>query len=231
MTRLTYIGHSAFHLEDGQHSVLIDPFITDNPSATISAETFSPDAILLTHAHGDHVGDTLPIAKRSGALVIATFELASWLEEHGAPNVNGGNHGGTIAFPGGTVKFFPAWHTSTYSYEGAMVAPGVPAGLVVRFGGKTIYFAGDTCLFSDMKLVGEEGLDVAVIPIGDHFTMGPADALRAVTFLNPAVVVPCHYDTFPPIRQDVADFKARVEARTTAKCAALKPGETLDLSQ
>jgi L-ascorbate metabolism protein UlaG (beta-lactamase superfamily) len=229
MTNITYLGHAAFHLEDGTHSVLIDPFLTGNPASTAKPDDFTPNAILLTHAHNDHVGDTLEIAKRAGSLVIATFELASWLEEHGAPNVNGGNHGGTLAFEGGTVKFFPAWHTSSYGYQGAFVAPGVPAGLVVRFGGKTVYFAGDTCLFSDMKLIGDEGLDVAVIPIGDQFTMGPDDALRAVTFLSPKLVIPCHYNTFPSIRQDAQAFKTQVESRTTAKCEPLKPGERLDL--
>ncbi len=230
MPKLTYIGHSAFHLQDDQHSVLIDPFISGNPSATVNPDDFSPQTILLTHAHNDHVGDTLSIAKRTGAMVIATYELATWLGQQGAPNVDGGNHGGTLQFEGGSAKFVPAWHTSSFAENGSFVAPGVPAGFVVRFGGTTIYFAGDTCLFSDMKLIGEEGLDVAVIPIGDHFTMGPDDAVRAVTFLNPKLVIPCHYNTFPPIRQDAQAFKEQVETRTNATCEPLKPGESLDLT-
>jgi len=229
VVKLTYIAHSAFHLHDGKHSVLIDPFITGNPAATVTAEDFSPQTILLTHAHNDHVGDTVTIAKRTGAQVIATAELANWLSTQGASNTVGGNHGGTIAFEGGTSKFVPAWHTSAYTDGDTIVAPGVPAGLVVRFGGRTLYFAGDTCLFSDMKLIGEEGLDLAAIPIGDHFTMGPADAVRAVTFLEPKLVIPCHFNTFPPIHQDAAAFKHHVETRTNARCHPLKPGESLDL--
>jgi L-ascorbate metabolism protein UlaG (beta-lactamase superfamily) len=225
MTRLTYIGHSAFFLESGGKSVLIDPFISGNPTATVGPDAFSPQTILLTHAHNDHVGDSVAIAKRTGATVIATFELGTYLQRQGV-NANPANHGGTVAFDGGTTKFVPAWHTSSYSVGDAFVAPGVPAGHVVRFGGLTIYFAGDTCLFGDMKLIGEEGLDVAVIPIGDHFTMGPADAVRAVRLLEPKFVVPCHYNTFPPIKQDAVRFKQMVEEQTSARCLPLKPGES-----
>jgi L-ascorbate metabolism protein UlaG (beta-lactamase superfamily) len=139
--------------------------------------------------------------------------------------------GGTIAFDGGTVKFTPAWHTSSYSDEHGVHAATPPAGLIVRFGGKTIYFAGDTCLFSDMKLIGEEGLDVAVIPIGDAFTMGPIDAQRAVEFLNPKVVIPCHFNTFPPIEQDAGLFKRETEERTGARVEPMQPGATIDLSE
>jgi L-ascorbate metabolism protein UlaG (beta-lactamase superfamily) len=209
---------------------MIDPFISGNPAATMTAEDFSPRTILLTHAHNDHVGDTVAIAQRTGAKVIATAELANWLSTQGLSDVVGGNHGGTIAFDGGTSKFVPAWHTSSYTDRDRVVAPGVPAGLVVRFGGKTLYFAGDTCLFSDMKLIGEAGLDVAVVPIGDHFTMGPDDAVRAVTFLEPMLVIPCHYNTYPPIRQDAGEFRKQVEARTSARCHPLKPGESLELN-
>jgi len=223
--RLTYIGHSAFHLEASGKSVLVDPFITGNPAATFSAGDFSPQSIILTHAHNDHVGDTVEIAKRSGALAIATFELGNLLASKGV-KVDAGNHGGTIAFDGGTTKFTPAWHTSSYTDGDQVVAPGVPAGHIVRFGGLTTYFAGDTCLFGDMKLIGEEGLDVAVIPIGDHFTMGPNDAVRAVRLLEPKFVVPCHYNTFPPIEQDADRFKQMVEEQTKARCVPLKPGES-----
>jgi L-ascorbate metabolism protein UlaG (beta-lactamase superfamily) len=224
--RLTYIGHAAFHLESGGKSVLVDPFITGNPAATLPASQFSPQTIILTHAHNDHVGDTVEIAKRTGAKVISTFELGEWLEKQGV-NADYGNHGGTIAFDGGTTKMTPAWHTSSYDDgERGIVAPGVPAGQIVRFGSLTTYFAGDTCLFGDMKLIGEEGIDVAVLPIGDHFTMGPADAVRAVRFLEPRYVIPCHYNTFPPIKQDANQFARMVEEQTSARCLPLKPGES-----
>ncbi|MEJ7763512.1 MAG: metal-dependent hydrolase, partial [Thermomicrobiales bacterium] len=145
--RLTYFGHSAFQLDDGENTVLIDPFISGNDLTNQDPSALSPGSILLTHAHDDHVGDTVAIATRCGAAVVATFELANWAGSQGVSDVRPGNHGGTVAFPGGTAKFTPAWHTSSRS---DWSAPGVPAGLVVRFGGKTIYFAGDTALFGDM---------------------------------------------------------------------------------
>ncbi|MDQ3695717.1 MAG: metal-dependent hydrolase [Chloroflexota bacterium] len=230
MPKLTWIGHAAFMLEEGDNTVLVDPFITGNPVAKHTADQLSPRTILLTHAHDDHVGDTVAIAKRTGAKVISTLELAVWLkEDRGVEGATPANHGGTVAFEGGTVKLTPAWHTSSYRVGDTFVAPGMPAGLVVRFGGKTIYFAGDTCLFGDMKLIGEEGLDVAVIPIGDHYTMGPADAVRAAEFLNAKTVLPCHYNTFDLIAQDGHEFKRTVEARTSSKVALLAPGESLTL--
>ncbi|HEY7037044.1 MAG TPA: metal-dependent hydrolase [Thermomicrobiales bacterium] len=227
--RMTYIGHAAFHLEAGGKSVLVDPFITGNPAATVPASDFSPQTIILTHAHNDHVGDTVEIAKRSDATVIATFELGTYLSKKGV-KATAGNHGGTIAFDGGTTKITPAWHTSSYTDGDQVVAPGVPAGQVVRFGGLTTFFAGDTCLFGDMRLIGEEGLDVAVLPIGDLFTMGPSDAVRAVKLLEPKFVVPCHYNTFPAIEQDADAFKKMVEAQTKARCLLLKPGESHEFS-
>jgi L-ascorbate metabolism protein UlaG (beta-lactamase superfamily) len=229
---LQYYGHSAFRLaiDDGT-AVLVDPFISGNPVATVSARDVNARTILLTHAHNDHVGDTIEIAKRNDAKVIATHELATWLAAEGVEGAWGGNHGGTVAFTGGTTKFVPAWHTSSYASGGGWVAPGIPAGHVVRFGGKTIYFAGDTALFLDMQLIGEEGLDVAVLPIGDNFTMGPDDAMKAVRMLRAGLIIPCHYNTFPPIRQDAAAFKARVEAETASRVEVLKPGQTLDLGQ
>ena len=229
MPTLTYLGHAAFLLEGNGQTVAVDPFLSGNPNASHQADQISPNTILLTHAHNDHVGDTVEIAKRTGARVIATFELGEWLQEQGVEGAIDAAHGGTVAFAGGTVKFTPAWHSSSYNHNGTIVAPGMPAGLVVRFGDRTIYFAGDTCLFGDMRLIGEEGLDLAVLPIGDHFTMGPNDAVRAAEFLNAPVVVPCHYDTFPPIRQDVQDFKRALEERTQARCVVLALGQTHEL--
>ena len=181
---LTWHGHSAFELITDHAHVLIDPFISGNPMAKANPADLHPTTILLTHAHNDHVGDTVSIARRTGAKVIATAELAGWLGEQGVENSAAGNHGGTVAFAGGSAKFVPAWHTSSYSTPDGVVAPGVPAGFVVRVDELALYFAGDTGLFLDMQLIGEEGLDLAVLPIGDNFTMGPADALRAVKFLN-----------------------------------------------
>ena len=226
---LTYIGHSAFSLDDGKNSVLIDPFITGNPVSRHKPADFSPQTIILSHAHNDHVGDTIEIARRTGAKVIATAELANWLSGQGVENAHGGNHGGTVSFAGGTTKFTPAWHTSSYSTDSGVVAPGVPAGHVVRFGGKTMYFAGDTSLFGDMALIAEETLDLAVIPIGDNFTMGPADAIKAVRLLSPLTVIPCHYNTFPLVKQDGNLFKRAVESETTARCFLLEPGEQVEL--
>ncbi|MDQ3656282.1 MAG: metal-dependent hydrolase [Chloroflexota bacterium] len=224
---LTWYGHSAFRLDSGDHAVLVDPFISGNPSATVSAGTVNADTILLTHAHNDHVGDTVDIAKRNNATVIATAELAGWLGTQGIENAIGANHGGTVQFPGGSTKFVPAWHTSSYSTAEGTVAPGVPAGHVVRFGGKTVYFAGDTCLFLDMQLIGEEELDVAVLPIGDHFTMGIKDAARAAGILKATTVIPCHYNTFPPIAQDPSTFREAVESTTASKVVIVEPGASI----
>jgi L-ascorbate metabolism protein UlaG (beta-lactamase superfamily) len=227
--KLTFIGHAAFALDAAEQQVLVDPFITGNPLANHKPEDFSPGTILLTHAHNDHVGDTVAIANRCDSAVVATAELAGWIGSQGVKKAIGANHGGTVEFSGGSAKFVPAWHTSSYSTSKGPVAPGVPAGYVVRFGGKTIYFAGDTCLFGDMRLIGDEGLDIAVIPIGDHFTMGIKDAAKAVSFLNPRLVIPCHYNTFPPIRQDPNEFSQAVERSSDARCLVIEPGASAEL--
>lgn len=225
MTTLRWIGHSTFTLAADDKLVAIDPFITGNPAATISADDVTPTTILVTHGHEDHVGDTVALAKRSGAPVIAIVEVARMLAAQGVQTMDP-NYGGTAQFDGGAVKLVPAWHTSSYGDKGEV---GQPAGMVVRFGGKVVYFAGDTCLFLDMQLIGDEELDVAVIPIGDHYTMGPADAARAVKFLRPKYVVPCHYNTFPAIQQDAEAFKKLVEEQTAAKVVVLQPGESWDI--
>jgi|SRR5579884_3908395 len=229
MLTIRYLGHSAFSIDDGQREVLIDPFLSGNPTAATSHEEHQPVAILLTHAHNDHVGDAVAIAKRENAPIITTYELANYLASEGAQTI-GGNHGGTVKFAGGSAKIVPAWHTSSYTTSsGQVVAPGVPAGFVVRFGGETVYFAGDTCLFGDMQLIGEEGLDAAVLPIGDHFTMGPEDALRAVKMLKPKVAIPCHYNTFDLIAQDEREWAKKVESETDTRVAVLAPGESVAL--
>ena len=221
MTTLRWIGHSAFTLAADDKLLAIDPFITGNPSATISADDISPTTILVTHGHDDHVGDAPALAQRTGAPVIAIVEVAGLIAKLGAPTTLDPNYGGTVQFDGGSVKLTPAWHTSTHSSSGPV---GQPAGMVVRFGGKTIYFAGDTCLFLDMQLIGDEELDVAVIPIGGHYTMDPIDAVRAVKFLRPRFVVPCHYNTFPALQQDAEAFKKNVEEATATKAIVLEPG-------
>lgn len=218
---LRYIGHSAFTLESEGRVVAIDPFISGNPAATIRVEDVEPTTILVTHAHDDHVGDTVALADRTGAKVVAQVELAGFLAKKGCDVVTP-NYGGTAQFDGGSVKLTPAWHTSAHSEGGPL---GQPAGMIVRFAGRTLYFAGDTALFLDMQLIGEEGIDIAVLPIGDFFTMGPDDAVRAVKFVRPKVVVPCHYNTFPPIQQDVNQFKEKVESQTDTKCHVMNPGD------
>ncbi|MGH2550306.1 MAG: metal-dependent hydrolase, partial [Thermomicrobiales bacterium] len=199
---------------------------TGNPVATVSADDVTADTILITHAHDDHVGDAPAIATRTSATVITVNELGIYLSSQGIANVVAGNHGGTVAFKGGTAKFTQAWHSSSLGVGDTRVAPGVPAGFVVRYGGLTIYFAGDTALFGDMALIGEEGLDIAVLPIGDMFTMGPSDAVRAAKFLNAKTVIPCHYNTFPPIVQDGVAFAAAIAAKTNSKAVILQPGES-----
>jgi L-ascorbate metabolism protein UlaG (beta-lactamase superfamily) len=214
-------------LEADGKTVLIDPWLTGNPLATLKADDLRPETILLSHAHNDHgTEDAMNISKRTGATIISTFELGEWLNAQGA-TANPGNHGGTLAFDGGSVTLTPAWHTSSFQTgPDTVVAPGIPAGLIVRFGGVTIYHTGDTALFRDMELIGEAGIDLMCVCIGDHFTMGPKDAARAVRFVGPKAIIPMHYNTFAPIVQDGEAFKRTVESETPGvQCFPLKPGE------
>lgn len=224
---ITWLGHGTFQLETAGVTVAIDPFLTGNPAASTTAEKLSPEFIVVTHGHGDHIGDTVAIAKRTGALVISNYEITEWLKGQGVANVHAMNTGGAYQFPFGKLKLTIAHHTSGLpdgSYGGN------PNGLLFTLGdGKKWYHAGDTSLFLDMQLIGEEGLDLATLPVGDNYTMGPGEALRAVKFLQPKVVIPEHFDTWEVIAVDVAGWSRRVSEETTSKPVVLKPGESYSL--
>lgn len=226
MVDIHYLGHAAFQLDFNGVIVLIDPFLDENPFAPISKETIEADYILVTHGHGDHFGDTEEIAKRTGAVVVSNSEICDWLEERGI-NTHGQHLGGGHQYPFGYVKLTNALHGSSLP-DGTY--GGNPCGfLIIDNSGKRLYFAGDTGLFGDMRLIGEGGLDFAALPIGDNYTMGPDDALRAVKLLEPQVVMPMHYDTFDVIKQDASAWAKRVVAETSAQVALIKPGEHYSL--
>jgi L-ascorbate metabolism protein UlaG (beta-lactamase superfamily) len=209
MLKVTYFGHSCFQLDDGTHKVIIDPFITGNPQAPVSADKIDVDYIILTHGHGDHLGDSLDIAKRCNAPIIATNELANYVASQGAQAHNM-HIGGGFNFSFGRVKFTIAHHGSSGANNEYL---GEPAGVIVTMGGKKVYHAGDTGIFLDMKLIGEmDKIDIYMAPIGDNFTMGIDDAVKSVEFVNPELSVPMHYNTFPVIPADPEEFRKKVEA-------------------
>jgi L-ascorbate metabolism protein UlaG (beta-lactamase superfamily) len=221
---IRFLGHACFELTEGDARVLIDPFLTGNPKAAVEASEVDPTHILLTHGHPDHYGDVEDIAKRTNAQVVAIVEIANELTDAGVENVSDPNIGGTVKFDWGWVKLVPAWHTSTTPRGTA----NVPAGLLIGIGGKVVYHLGDTGLFSDLKLVAHRGdpVDVALMCIGGHYTMDRLDAVVAAEFIDAGTVIPCHYDTFPPIETDAEKFKSEVESETSSKVAILQPGET-----
>lgn len=223
---LTWIGHATWLVETPAGRILVDPFLDDCPTASMKAADVTCETILITHGHFDHIADAAAIAKRTAAEVICNFEIAEWLGKQGVPKVRPANHGGRLAIPGGTVKFELAFHSSGLpdgSYGGN------PTSLLVDLGGTRIFFAGDTALFSDMRRIGEAGLDVAILPIGDVFTMGPQDAVAAARLLAAKLVLPCHYGTFPPIEQDPEAWAEAIRRETEAEPRVLAPGGSITI--
>ncbi len=220
-TELTWLGHGSWSIKTGKYNVLLDPFLDENPASPVSADEVEADFILVSHGHSDHVADVVKITKRTGALVIGMFEVCQWLNAQGAENVHGQNLGGGFDHPFGRVKLTLALHSSTMP-DGS--AGGDPAGFLLHLADGVVYFACDTALFSDMQLIGTAGIDLAVLPIGDNYTMGPDDALQAVKLLTPKRVAPAHYNTWPIISQDAGAWATRVQAETTAEPILLQPG-------
>jgi L-ascorbate metabolism protein UlaG (beta-lactamase superfamily) len=229
---IRFLGHSCFELSDGDTRVLVDPFLTGNPKAAVEASEVEPSHIFLTHGHADHWGDVVDIAKRTGAQCVAIAEIAGELGDHGVENTTDPNIGGTVEFEGGWVRLVPAWHTSTT--PGGTVT--IPAGMVIKLGGKTVYHLGDTALFSDLRLVGErDQLDAALMCIGGHYTMDRHDAVVACELIGARTVIPCHYNTFPAIETDAQAFKSEVEQRTAGEgrrqttVEVLEPGASISI--
>jgi L-ascorbate metabolism protein UlaG (beta-lactamase superfamily) len=239
MTDIRFLGQSCFELVDGSTRVLVDPFLKpNNPIATVTGDEIEkPTQILVTHGHVDHLADAAGIAKRTGAPIAAIVELAHWFDSLGVEETSDPNLGGTVTFDGGWAKMVQAFHTSTAPGKGddpfsaaEGVAIGQAAGWVINVGGTTFYHLGDTCLFGDMRLIADRTpVDVALVPIGGHYTMDRHDAVVAVDMIAPKLVIPMHYNTFPPIETDAEAFKADVESQTSAECVVLDPGDTHSL--
>jgi L-ascorbate metabolism protein UlaG (beta-lactamase superfamily) len=224
--KITWYSHACFLIETSGTKLLTDPFLTGNPLAPVRADQVDADFILVSHGHSDHVGDGLAIAKRTGATVISNYEIQNWFVGQGVENVHPQHIGGGYDYGWGRVKL-------TIAHHGSMLPDGTyggnPTGFLFYFEGKKIYHACDTGLFYDMKLIGEEGVDLAILPIGDNFTMGPNDALRAVKLIEPAQVIPIHYNTFDVIKQDPHAWARHVESETSVKVVVMKPGDSLEL--
>jgi L-ascorbate metabolism protein UlaG (beta-lactamase superfamily) len=223
---LTWLGHATWIVSSPGGRLLVDPFLDDNPSATLKADAVTCDAILLTHGHFDHVADAVAIAKRLRVPVVSNWEIAQWLAGHGVEDCRAMNIGGRVAVPGGSARMEMAFHSSTLP-DGT--SGGTAAGYVLHLDGRRIYIAGDTSLFSDMERIGRSGLDAAVVPIGDVFTMGPEDAAEAIRLLAPRVALPSHYGTWPPIAQDAAAWAAAINHLGRSEAHVLQPGDSMAL--
>jgi L-ascorbate metabolism protein UlaG (beta-lactamase superfamily) len=226
-TQLKWLGHGSWSLKIDDHNVLLDPFLNDSPTSPVKAEDVDADFILVSHGHFDHVADVASIANRTGATVVAIYEIADWFaKNHGVENTIGMNLGGTVNLPFGKAKMTLAHHSSQLpdgSYGGN------PGGFLLTLQDGKVYFACDTALFSDMKLISAVGIDLAVLPIGDHFTMGPDDSIEAIKLIQPRRVAPAHYNTWPPIEQDAAKWAERVKQEASAEPIVIEPGGTIDL--
>ena len=227
---LTWTGHSTYLIDTGAGTILVDPFLDECPTASLKAADVDCELILITHAHFDHMADAAAIAKRTGAKVCCAFEIANWLGKQGVEHLQPMNLGGRVAVPGGTAAMEIAFHSSSLpdgSYGGS------PAGWLLDVSGKRIYIAGDTAVFNDMERIGRSRdgrrLDLAILPIGDLFTMGPEDSLEAIRLLAPKAVLPCHYNTWPPIAQDAAAWAERIRREQLAEPQVLEPGGSFTL--
>jgi L-ascorbate metabolism protein UlaG (beta-lactamase superfamily) len=225
MPELTWLGHSCWLIESGKHKILVDPFLDDSPTAPVKSKDVDPDFILVTHGHFDHISDAVKIANCTDATVVSNFEISRWLGKHKVKDTVGMNHGGATSLPFGRVKFTIAHHSSVLP-DGTY--GGNPGGFLLTLPDAKIYIAGDTALFSDLGLYAV-GLDLAIVPIGDLFTMGPEDSVEAIKLLKPKRAAPCHYNTWPPIEQDAKAWAALVRSQTNAIPETPEPGGKIKL--
>jgi L-ascorbate metabolism protein UlaG (beta-lactamase superfamily) len=225
MPDLTWLGHSCWLIESGKHKILVDPFLDDSPTAPVKSKDVDPDFILVTHGHFDHISDAVKIANRTDATVVSNFEISQWLAKQKVKNTLGMNHGGATSLPFGRVKLTIAYHSSVLP-DGTY--GGNPGGFLLTLPDAKIYIAGDTALFSDLALYAV-GLDLAIVPIGDLFTMGPEDSIEAIKLLKPKRAAPCHYNTWPPIEHDAAAWAALVRSQTNAIPETPEPGGKIKL--
>ncbi|QPC85108.1 metal-dependent hydrolase [Phototrophicus methaneseepsis] len=219
---IQWLGHSVFSLDIEGHSVLLDPFLTGNPLAAADPDELNPEVILVSHAHNDHTADVVSIATRTGAMLVCNFEMGNYFADKGVETMTQMNAGGTYQGEFLNAKWTNAFHSSSFQ-DGTY--GGQPNGYIIMANGKHIYFAGDTSLFGDMSLIGDENLDVAILPIGDMLTMGIDDSIKAIKLLRPKYVIPMHYNTFPTIVQDAGKWAQRVNRETDAQPIVLDPGD------